>query len=68
MLKPIFCGLDYVCKEGGQPRLWTRKGAQHWADREARKLIPSGFWYGVVSDCYSYWRVSFGGDPEVIRG
>jgi hypothetical protein len=62
--KPIKHGLDFLRGSNWKPRMFTRKGAQRYADQEASAQLPKGFWAGRVSDCGEYFRVNIGGQPE----
>ena len=59
--KPIRHGLDVLRGPDWKLRLFTRKGAEHYARRAAAQYKPAGFWCGLVVDCGAYWRVSIGG-------
>jgi len=61
MKKAVVCGLDFLRDKHWKPVVRTRKGAQLIADRLARKEVPTGYWHGIVSDCGTYYRISFAG-------
>lgn len=64
---PLVVGLGFVLGPDGRPVRRTRKGAQRWADEEAARRSPKGFWTGHVVRCRSGWRISFGGQPDRFR-
>lgn len=60
MKKPIKMGRDLVRGPGWRPLLFTRRGAEQFARREAAQKSPKGMWNGVVAEHPDYFRVNLG--------
>jgi hypothetical protein len=60
--KPAKHGLDYVRNSSWNPKQFTRKGAQRYADNWAKKS-PIKNAVGLVADCGEYWRINIAGQP-----
>lgn len=70
--KPMKVGLGYILGSNGEPKMFTRAGAQRYVDqyakqrdRNERRKYP--FWNGFISDMGDYWRGNIGGHPFPSR-
>jgi hypothetical protein len=59
-------GEDVVRGNDWKPLQKSLNGWQVWANNQAQKLNPKGFWHGVVAwvPCREAYRISFAGQPE----
>ena len=62
--KRVLVGVGHLNGDDGQPVRWTRRQVARWADRQARRKRPKGFWTAHVIDVPGGFRVSFGGQPQ----
>lgn len=63
---PALYGPCFITDGNFKPLKKTRKGWQQYADRQAAKMQPAGFWNGVVGYVphRSAYRINYGGQPE----
>lgn len=62
---PAWSSVDVIRDENMKPVLKTRRGWQLVADRNAAKMLPRGFWHGVVAwvPWRNAYRINYGGMP-----